>query len=373
MIEYRRRLLLAAALIAIVAAIFFLETVSGRSSGTKKAVDLAPRPGSASEKAAYYEPAKELAGIEGYINADEGLRLNDLIGKKVLLIDFWTYSCINCQRTLPYLRSWHEKYEDEGLEIIGVHTPEFSFEEKMENVQRAVAEWDIPYPVVLDNAYATWRAYGNRYWPQKYLIDIDGFIVYEHVGEGAYEETERQIQRALAERKQVLGEGGSVSSGVANPADAEAVDFSRRMSPEIYFGSSLNSRLGGGEPYAEGIQRLSVPANPYRDIFYLDGSWEFHKEFAENKDPGGRIVLRFKAGKVFFVAGAAEETRIKVLLDGRPLSAHRGAQVNESSEVRVREAGLYRIVEGLDGESEHTLELIVERPGLQAYTFTFGS
>jgi thiol-disulfide isomerase/thioredoxin len=138
-----------------------------------------------------------LAGISGYINTHDGFRLSEIVGKKVVLVDFWTYSCINCQRTQPYLNAWYKKYKDAGLEIVGVHTPEFAFEKDRANVVAAVEKFGITYPVVQDNDYQTWGTYGNRYWPRKYLIDIDGYIVYDHIGEGGYEETEEKIQELL--------------------------------------------------------------------------------------------------------------------------------------------------------------------------------
>jgi len=145
------------------------------------------------EKKKKYEPAKEVSTPDGFINTDS-VTVSELVGKKIILVDFWTYSCINCQRTLPYLNSWHEKYADKGLVILGLHTPEFEFEKGYENVKRAVEKFSVRYPVILDNDYSTWTSYKNRYWPRKYLIDIDGFIVYDHIGEGAYEETEKKIQ-----------------------------------------------------------------------------------------------------------------------------------------------------------------------------------
>ena len=152
-----------------------------------------------------YKKAIELVSPDGYINVDN-ITIKELIGKKVILVDFWTYSCVNCQRTLPFLTRWYDKYEGEGLEIIGVHTPEFKFEQDYNNVLRATQKWNVKYPVVQDNSYKTWQAYENRYWPRKYIIDIDGFIVYDHIGEGAYEETEKKIQELLKERAKVLNQ-----------------------------------------------------------------------------------------------------------------------------------------------------------------------
>jgi len=208
-------LLLAAVLLVIVSAIWYLESVKPNR------IFLAP--GSADvqtmsiqEKEKIYPAAKEIVAPAGFINVDN-VKIQDLIGKKVILVDFWTYSCINCQRTLPYLTSWYEKYKDQGLEIIGVHTPEFEFEKKIENVQWAIDKYGIKYPVALDNDYGTWNAYANRYWPRKYLIDIDGYVVYDHIGEGAYDATEKKIQELLRERMVRLNLSGEVAGGMVSP------------------------------------------------------------------------------------------------------------------------------------------------------------
>jgi len=195
------------------------------------------------DKEGQYLRAKELTQIAGYINTPDTITITNLIGKKVILIDFWTYSCINCQRTLPFITSWYEKYKDQGLEVIGVHTPEFKFEQEIENVRQAVTRFGVTYPVVLDNDYATWHAYNNRYWPRKYIIDIDGFIVYDHIGEGAYSETEKIIQKLLEERKKVLGANVNIASDISRPDNVERVSGLEPRSPEIYFGAWRNDRL----------------------------------------------------------------------------------------------------------------------------------
>ena len=155
------------------------------------------------QKSKKYKVAPDLSTIDGYINTDNlPITISQYKGKKVVLLDIWTYSCINCQRTLPYLNSWYKKYEDKGLVIIGLHTPEFAFEKVQKNVEDAVKRFDIKYPVVLDNDFSTWNAYGNSFWPHAYLIDMDGYIVYDHIGEGGYEETETAIKKALSEKTQ---------------------------------------------------------------------------------------------------------------------------------------------------------------------------
>lgn len=170
------------------------------------------------QKAAKYPLAPEIVDPNGFINTDgQPITLAQFKGKKVVLIDFWTYSCINCQRTIPYLNDWYKKYSDQGLEIIGISTPEFSFEKVQSNVQQAVTSLGIKYPVVLDNNMGTWNAYGNEYWPREYLVDIDGYIVHDHAGEGDYADTEQAIQQALAERDSRLGITATMPTVTANP------------------------------------------------------------------------------------------------------------------------------------------------------------
>lgn len=157
------------------------------------------------EKAKRYPKAIDISTPDAFINTDGNeISIKQFEGEKVVLVNFWTYSCINCKRTLGHINSWYEELEDEGLEIIGIHTPEFAFEHKLENVQQAVLDEMIKYPVVLDNDYSTWRSYKNRYWPRRYLVDIDGYIIYDHIGEGKYEETREKIKEALKEREERL-------------------------------------------------------------------------------------------------------------------------------------------------------------------------
>lgn len=193
-----KKLLTVAIVILILGSIFWLEgrkverpsDSESAESDIELSVDMSSEDRIA-EKAKKYERAKEISTPDAFINTD-GIGVAEFIGKKVVLIDFWTYSCINCQRTLPYLNSWHQEYSDKGLVILGIHTPEFEFEKEYANVLRATEKFGVDYPVILDNDFSTWTAYENRYWPRKYLIDIDGFIVYDHIGEGSYDETEKK-------------------------------------------------------------------------------------------------------------------------------------------------------------------------------------
>jgi cytochrome c biogenesis protein CcdA/thiol-disulfide isomerase/thioredoxin len=311
------------------------------------------------ENVTMVNPAPEISTPNGFINTDgEPITLTELEGDKVVLLDIWTYSCINCQRTLPYLNDWYEKYSDQGLEIIGLHTPEFAFEQVEANVAKAVEEFGIKYPVVLDNDYSTWKALGNRYWPRKYLIDLDGNIIYDHIGEGAYEETEKEIQKALKARMERLGESGTISTTIT------AVEAKRRAagveSPETYFGSLRNEYLRNGEQSRNGEQVFPVIINgvePHR--LYMQGTWDIQPEYAESVELSG-ITYEYKAKEVYVVASSDKPVTVTVIQDG--------VRVNT---VTVQEDRLYVLVEN-PSVGEHRLELQIDEPGVKLFAFTFG-
>ncbi|MFZ1020172.1 MAG: redoxin family protein, partial [Minisyncoccia bacterium] len=323
-------------------------------------------------KSSEYQVAPEITDPSGFINTDgEPITISQFKGKKVVLVDFWTYSCINCQRTIPYLNAWYQKYADQGLEIIGIHTPEFSFEKVQSNVAAAVKNFGIKYPVVLDNDNGTWNAFGNEYWPREYLIDLDGFIVHDHAGEGDYDGTEQAIQKALAERANIL-DTGSVSGGTVAPADAITMDPNQVNSPETYFGSNRNEYLANGSQTTNGIQNLSLPENMSLNNLYLSGAWNFAPEYAETSDSNAKIIYKYDAKNLYFVASSTLGANIKILLDGKPVTAAvMGADVNSDSTVLVKDDRLYKIINGAT-YGEHTLEIDVESGTLDAYTFTFG-
>ena len=339
---------------------------------------------SVAQKSLRYPKAPEITSADGYINTGgKPITIGEFKGKKVVLIDFWTYSCINCQRTLPYLKQWYEKHHDQGLEIIGVHTPEFAFEHKLANVQNAVDGFGLKYPSVLDNNYGTWNAFGNSYWPRKYLIDIDGFIVYDHSGEGNYDETERAIQAALAERAKRLGAPMPIS-GVAAPAEAVVVDNRQLGSPETYFGSSRNEFFGSGTPGVGGVQTFTEPQTVLPNTLYLTGTWNINPEYAETVSSVGtdsagsdRIEYRYRAKNVYLVAGSGSEKdiEVEVLRDSKPLDKSvAGKDVvfkDGKSYVKIQANKLYHIV-GDVVYGDHLLEFIISSPGLEVYTFTFG-
>ncbi len=315
---------------------------------------------SAEEKKRIFPVANDISTPNGFINTQgKPISISEFKGKKVVLLDIWTYSCINCIRTIPRLNELHKKYEDDGLVIIGLHTPEFAFEKVQKNVEDAVKRFDIKYPVVLDNDFSTWNAYGNRYWPRKYLIDIDGYIVYDHIGEGAYDETEKAVQRALLERNTRLGLNTKLPTTSTVGAGAFATDTSQVGSHELYFGSSRNEGLENGNPGVVGVQKLTVPASlkPYQ--LYLGGTWSITPEYSES-GAGSTIVTKYKAKNVYLVASSENGETVEVLIDGKVVRT-----------IFIKDEMLYTIVAGTDYK-ERTLEIRIKNSGFKAFAFTFG-
>ncbi|MBV9349286.1 MAG: redoxin domain-containing protein [Patescibacteria group bacterium] len=369
---------------AIILAIVFLET---RHAGPRALI-----PGSAdvtpgalesvgtstanaariAEKKLRYAPAKEITEPTGFINT-EPFTIQSLVGKKVVLLDFWTYSCINCIRTLPYVEAWAQKYQDAGLVVVGIHTPEFDFEKVFANVEMAVKKFGITYPVVLDSQYGTWSAYGNNYWPQDYLIDIDGFIADSHIGEGDYAQTEEEIQNLLAERNSVLGLHTPIPTGVVRPA-SETVNESLPLSPETYFGSARNEYLGNGTIEKQQVADFKLPKDiSAPNVFYLSGTWDIESQYAETKAAGAGIAYNYEAQNLYFVAAAqGSSALLRVLVDGKPISSDmRGGDVGPDGLLRINENRLYSVVKA-SAWGTHHIELQLESGILRAFTFTFG-
>ena len=354
-----KTIILALVVILIIATILYLEKERSIAPEKIKTKELLTDNSFASRvKEKMYPRAKELVSPQGYLNVDN-ITISQQLGHKVVLVDFWTYTCINCQRTIPYLNAWYEKYKDKGFIIIGVHTPEFEFEKDYDNVKRAIEKYGIKYPVVQDNDYNTWRAYGNQYWPRKYLIDIDGFIVYDHIGEGGYEETEQKIQTALQEREERLKMNGSISKELAKP-NITAPDFQYIRTPEIYFGYQFSrGQKGNSESQKEDeVVGYKLPSSLDRNKFYLSGNWMNNKDNMESKSDG-EIKLLYSAKQVNLVAGADSTLTISVYLDD--------VFVNNIS---ISDYDLYTIY-STERYGEHTLEIKTPR-GLRAFTFTFG-
>jgi cytochrome c biogenesis protein CcdA/thiol-disulfide isomerase/thioredoxin len=292
--------------------------------------------------------APDFKGIDSWINS-KPLTLASLRGK-VVLVDFWTYSCINCLRTLPYVERWYETYRKAGLVVVGVHTPEFAFEHVPANVERAVQSLGVRYPVALDNGYGTWTAWGNRYWPAKYFVDRSGHVRYAHFGEGEYERTEAVIRTLLAEK--TLPKAVSASIRDQTPSGL--------ITPETYLGSARLERFVGSPVVPGREASYKIPAAvPQNDVAY-GGRWTVEQEriVAGN---GARLRLAFHARKVFLVLGTKGGNKsVQVRLDGRQIRT-----------VQVPEDRLYTLVELGGKAGDHTLDLSFA-PGTEAYAFTFG-
>ena len=311
---------------------------------------------SIAEKEKKYKRFTELVSPNGYINTDgKKITLEGLKGE-VILLDIWTYTCINCQRTIPYINQWYDKYKDQGFEVVGVHTPEFAFEKVQANVEKEVLGFKIKYPVVLDNDYQTWKALQNQYWPRKYIIDIDGYVIYDHIGEGAYEETEKVIQYALKERAERMGIVLDISLDELVNIKTEKGNVG---SPEIYFGSVRNEYLANGKVGVLGVQELKLPKNILPNRLYFDGSWNMTSEYAENINPGS-VVFKYDAKNIYITAGSDLPLEVEIYLDGQFLK-----------KLMIKDAGLYTLIEGTE-YGQHTIEIKASKPGLKVFTFTFG-
>ena len=289
--------------------------------------------------------APEFSGISNWLNS-KPLTLKDLKGK-VVLIDFWTYSCINCIRTLPYVTKWYDTYKDKGFVVIGVHTPEFAFEKVTSNVETAIKRFNINYPVAQDNDFATWNAYNNQYWPAEYLIDQNGEIVYEHFGEGNYDHTENAIRQLL---------------GVDQPTNNNNNhndNLNKVGSPEMYFELPRLQNLSPEQKPSLNDFSYQLPLKLPLNTFALEGLWKFDNEKAISAGPG-KIRLHFKSGKLFMVAASEKEMTVKIKVDDKP-------QPN----VKIQMSQLYPLFDSQD-YSEHTIDIEIPDAGFEAFTFTFG-
>lgn len=304
-------------------------------------------------------PAPAIGGITAWINSHP-LQLSDLKGK-VVLIDFWTYSCINCIRTLPYLKDWYAKYHDQGLVIIGIHTPEFDFEKELANVKAAVIQDGILYPVALDNKFVTWQNFKNSYWPAHYLINKKGEVVYTHFGEGAYEVTENNI-RFLLDLKEPI------------PAHTTKEDrSSATLTPETYFGYARAQNFSSPEAVVKDqTAHYSFPAKLATDAWALQGAWTIYSKKIVSAGKAASLKLHFSAKKVFIVMGSAngKPLAVNLLLDGKPLSSQKGKDV-VNSVIEVSKPTLYEALT-LNNSSKGILEVLPSDVGLEIYTFTFG-
>jgi len=303
--------------------------------------------------------APEFAGIEAWLNSPP-LTMQGLKGK-VVLIDFWTYSCINCVRTLPYITDWERKYRDRGLVIVGVHAPEFEFEKKLDNVKAALVQHGIRYPVALDNKLSTWTNFNNLYWPAHYLIDRDGKVVYTHFGEGEYEVTENNIRYLLG----LKNRGESVK--------AEGPGIAPDQTPETYLGYARAENFGGKAPAVHDAERdYRFPDSLAKDQWALSGKWRVESEKIVAGEKGAALRLDFKARKVFLVLGTStgKPVRVSIRLNGKPVGSDAGKDA-PGGVVTIDRNTLYELIDQKTPKNG-LLEILSDSPGLEAYAFTFG-
>jgi thiol-disulfide isomerase/thioredoxin len=353
-----------------------VDRLAGKSPNNSGAMMAAGGAMKASDKASGALPIEgnlpPLDGAVQWLNSPP-LTVQALKGK-VVLVDFWTYSCINCLRTLPYVKAWAEKYRDQGLVVIGVHAPEFAFERDVGNVTKAMKDLGITYPVAIDNDYKVWRAFNNEYWPAHYFADAQGRIRYHHFGEGAYAESERVIQQLLREAGAV-----KVADGLID-ADATGVqlapDMSEVQSPETYVGFQRAEHFvpeTGLVP--DKVAAYSPPAELALNDWSLDGKWNVGSERATSSAPASRIVYRFHARDLHLVLGPGADgkpVRFKVLIDGKaPGDAH-GTDVAPDGSGSVNSQRLYQLVRQSGGVTDRTFSIEFLDPGVSAYAFTFG-
>ncbi|MFZ1081148.1 MAG: cytochrome c biogenesis protein DipZ [Candidatus Kryptoniota bacterium] len=309
-------------------------------------------------------PAPDFVGITKWLNTDSPLSMSALRGK-VVLVDFWTYTCINCIRTLPHLTSWYDKYKDKGFVAIGVHTPEFQFEHNTDNVLDAIKMYNIHYPVAQDNDYATWNNFNNEYWPAEYLIDANGNIRRTHFGEGEYDEMEMAIRELLKENGQTLA--GTVDNLPDQTPDGE-------LSPESYVGAERMQYYYKGGSIGTGERTFTLENDLRLNSFSFGGDWNIKREEAI-AEKNAILNYKFIAGKVFLVLrpGSAGTTqKVRVLLDWKLVDASNAGADVKNGEIMVNSDRLYNLINLRGKTGSHVLQLEFETPGTEAFAFTFG-
>ncbi len=314
--------------------------------------------------------APSLEGAVGWLNSPP-LSMEQLRGK-VVLVDFWTYSCINCIRTIPYVRAWAERYRDQGLVVIGVHSPEFAFEKNVDNVKKAVADLKIDYPVAIDNDYKIWRAFENNYWPASYLIDANGQIRYHHFGEGNYGQTEQAIQDLLRE----AGSKTVATAPVTPHAQGAEVspDLKDMRSGETYIGYQQATNFISQDAVRDVAHNYTVKS-PGLNEWGLSGTWTIGAEEATLDQPGGSITYRFSARDLHLVLGPGSDgkpVRFKVTIDGKVPGANHGTDTDAEGNGTVTSTKLYQLVRQSGDVEAHNFEIQFLAPGVKAYAFTFG-
>jgi cytochrome c biogenesis protein CcdA/thiol-disulfide isomerase/thioredoxin len=311
-----------------------------------------------------------LAGAVDWLNSPP-LTAAGLRGK-VVLVDFWTYSCINCLRTIPYVRAWADKYRESGLVVIGVHTPEFAFEKDLANIRQAVATLHIDYPVANDSNYAIWKGFDNEYWPADYFVDANGKIRHHQFGEGDYAEAERVIQQLLREAGHMAPAGIVQVAGQGAEAAADDADVD---SQETYIGYGRGQNMVSPGGTVEDAAHDYTPGTPKLNQWGLSGNWTVSSEHATLNAPGGSIVYRFHARDLHLVLGPAADGKpigFHVLIDGQAPGASHGADVGADGGGTIATQRLYQLVRQAAPITDHTFEIRFDAAGVQAYAFTFG-
>jgi thiol-disulfide isomerase/thioredoxin len=313
-----------------------------------------------------------LVGATTWLNS-QPLTVDELRGK-VVLINFWTYTCINWLRQLPYVRAWAEKYQDQGLVVIGVHTPEFEFEKTIDNVRRAATDMRIDYAIAIDNDYAVWRAFGNHYWPALYFIDTQGRIRHHHFGEGEYERSEQVIQQLLSE----AGTGDVNQEMVEVDAHGfeAAADWNSLRSPENYLGYARTDNFASSSSAVlNKSHSYTAPTQLQRNQWALSGDWTIGRQAIVLNQSGGRIAYRFHARDLHLVMGLSTPgmpVRFRVLIDGQPAGVAHGLDVDERGEGTVTEQRLYQLVRQPQPIRDRQFEIEFLDAGVEAFAFTFG-
>jgi cytochrome c biogenesis protein CcdA/thiol-disulfide isomerase/thioredoxin len=340
-------------------------------AGAGPAMAMKAKPAGGPEDLAVEGALPSLSGATEWLNSPPLTK--EALKGKVVLVDFWTYSCINCLRAIPYVRAWAEKYKGQGLVVIGVHAPEFAFEKSVKNVRKAVADLKIGYPVAIDNDYAIWRAFDNMYWPAHYFIDAEGRVRHHHFGEGDYAGSEQVIQRLLAEAGRTNVSPSLVS---VNAAGAEAApDLSNIASPETYVGYERAENFISPGGAIEDARHVYTAETPRLNEWALSGDWTVGKENAILNAADGSIIYRFHARDLHLVLGPAADgkpVRFRITIDGAAPGANHGADVNEQGEGVVTAERLYQLVRQGGAIGDHTFEIRFLDPGVAAYAFTFG-
>jgi thiol-disulfide isomerase/thioredoxin len=304
------------------------------------------------------------AGAAEWLNS-EPLGPAELRGH-VVVVNFWTLTCINWLRQEPYVRAWSQAYREDGLVVIGVHTPEFSFEHEIDRIRPAIKDREIDYPVALDNHYGIWSAFDNHYWPALYFIDADGIIREHHFGEGRYEQSERIIQRLLGVHREFVSvEGGGVEA---------AADWDHLQSPETYLGYGRSERFAPADSATLQANAYQLPNQLEVNHWALAGVWTIGSENVVLDQTGGSIAFRFHARDAHLVLspGKNEPIPFRVLLDGEAPGPSAGVDVDGDGTGVLRDSRLYQLIRQHDTVHEHTLEITFLEPGAEAYAFTFG-